>query len=80
MWMIKYKLLQVSTVVGSMILDGGLMCSALLHSVCDLKTAQMNVPYSQMQELCRFKMGHDAAKATKNSWCMKNEGKVITEQ
>ena len=41
------------TVVGSIFVVGGLTY-ALFHSVCDLKTEQMNVQCSQIQELMLY--------------------------
>ena len=46
---------------------GALTHSALLHSVCDLKAAQMNVQRGQIQEfiLYEFKLDHNSAEANK---------------
>ena len=38
-------------VVSSIVLVGVLTCCALLHFMCDLKTAQMNMQCSLIQEL-----------------------------
>ena len=54
---------------------GVLTCCALLYFVCDLKAVQLNVQLSLIQEfmLYEFKLGHNAAEATKNICCMKGE-------
>ena len=51
---------------------------ALLHSVCDLKAAQMSVQHSQNHEfiLYKFELGHNIMEATKNICCMKGEGAI----
>ena len=45
-WLKQFKRWKVPTVVGSIEVVGILTCCALLHLVCDLKTAQVNVQYS----------------------------------
>ena len=73
-WM---KYFKVPTVVGSIVVDGVLTGCTLLHSVCNLKASQMNVLHSLIQEiiLYEFKLGHNAAEATKNICCVtKGEG------
>ena len=68
----------VQAVVGSIMIIGALTCSALLHSVCDLKSAQMNGQYSLIQEpmFCEFELSHNSVEATKNIYCGKGEGTV----
>ena len=39
------QLVEESAVVGNIVVVGALTCCALLHSMCDLKVAQMNVLY-----------------------------------
>ena len=55
------------TVVGSIVVDGGLTC-ALLYSFCDLKASQQNVLCSLIWEvkLYRFEQGDNIAETTKN--------------
>ena len=50
----------------------------LLHSVCNLKTTQMNVQRSLIRELMlyEFDLGHNATEATKKNTCAKAEGVV----
>ena len=50
----------------------------MLYSVCNLKTAQINVQRSQIWELTlyEFEAGHNATKATKNIYCGKGDGVV----
>ncbi len=40
-----------------------LTCSALIHNVCDLKDAQMNIPRNRIQELMlnEFRLKHSTA-------------------
>ena len=54
------------------------LTQALLHSMCDLKIAQMNLKYSLIQELLpyEFKLGHNAAETTKNIYCVKGNQTV----
>ena len=51
---------------------------ALLHSVTDLKTAQMNMQRNLIWELTLygFELGYNSAEATKNTCCTKGEGAV----
>ena len=57
---------------------GVLTYYALLHSMCDLKPAQLNGQYSLIQELklYKYKQGHNGMEATKIICCMKSEGTV----
>ena len=55
-----------------MMLVGALTCYALLHSLYDLKAAQMNV---QLMHYV-FKLGLNAREANKNICCMKSEGAI----
>ena len=57
----------------SIVVVGVLTCYALLHPVCDLKTAQINMQRSSIQELMlyKFEMGHNTSEITK-----KDEGTV----
>ena len=73
----QFKLWMVPTMVGSIVL-GGVLTHALLHSICDLKAAQINVQCSLIQEflLYEFELGHNAVKAIKNICCAKVEGAV----
>ena len=47
----QFRLSYICTVVGHIMVGGALICCALLHSVCDLKAAQMNVQCSLIWEL-----------------------------
>ena len=51
----------------------GVLTYALLHSMCDLKTAQMNVNLIKEFMLYELELGHNAAEATKNICCVKDE-------
>ena len=64
--------------VGSIVVVGTLTCCALLHSLCDLKEAQMNIQHSLIQELMLyvFKLGDNVIEATKNICHTKEEGAV----
>ena len=55
---------------------GVLTCSALLHSICDLKTAQTDRQCSLIQKLRLYKseLGYNTMEATKNICCVKGEG------
>ena len=66
----------VQDAVGSIVVVGALTCCALLHSICDLKATQMNVPHSLIQKLMlyKFKLGQNTAETTKNICCAKCEG------
>ena len=69
---------ETGTMFVSVVVVGALTCCALLHLVCDLKAAQMNMQYSLIQELMlyKFKLGHNAMEATKNICCMQDESSV----
>ena len=56
----------------------GSIMVALLHSMCDLKGAQMNVQHRLTQELMlyKFELGQNTTEATKNICFMKSEGSV----
>ena len=64
--------------VGSIVVIGVLIHDPLLHSVCNLKAAQMSVQSYLILELicCEFELGHNAPEATKNICCVKGEGVV----
>ena len=47
------QLWKIPTVVGSIVVAGALMCCALLHSKCDLKTEQINMQHRLIQTLMR---------------------------
>ena len=68
----------VQTVVGSIVVVGAMTRCALLNSVFDLKTAQMNVPHRLTWELMlhKFELGHIVAEVTKNIYCTKDGGTV----
>ena len=58
---------EVSVVGGSIMVVGVLACHALLHFVCDLKLAQMNMQHSLIWELMfyKFKQRHNAMETTR---------------
>ena len=58
----------VPAVVGSIVAVGALTRCASLHSVSDLKAAQMNVERRLIREfrLHEFELGHNATEATIN--------------
>ena len=58
------KILYFITFNNSIAVVGALTPIALLHSVCDLKTARKNVQRKVM--LYEFELGHNAAERTKN--------------
>ena len=57
---------------------GALTRTALLHSMCDLKSVQMKVQHTLIRELTLYELelAHNAAEATKNICCVKGEGTV----
>ena len=63
----------VTALVGRIVVVGALTRCQSLHSVYDLKTAQMNV---QRHLICEFKLGHDTAETVKNICCAKGERSV----
>ena len=65
----------VQVMIDCIVVVGVLRCCALLHSVCDLKLAQMNEHCNLIQELILYK-GHNLSETTKNICCMKSEGTV----
>ena len=59
---------------GDIVVDGELTCCVLLHSVCDLKVAQMNMKCSLILELmlCKFKLvQHGMVEAAKKHFLYK---------
>lgn len=69
---------KVLVVLGSVVVAGVLICYPLIECVCDLKSTQINVEYSLIQELMfyKFKLSHNAMEATKLIHCVKGEGAV----
>ena len=63
----------VQAVEGNRCVVGVLICSALFHSVCDLKAAQLNKQHSWIRKflLCEFELSHNGAELTKNISCAK---------
>ena len=68
----------VQAVVGTIMIVGALMHYESLHSMCDLKAAQINVQCSLNWEfmLYKFEQSHNAVEATKNVCCAKSESTV----
>ena len=64
--------------VGSIVVVGVLTRRALLHTVCDLKAAQMNVQHNLIRKLMtyKFELGHDIEEASKNIRCAEGESAV----
>ena len=62
----------------SIVLVGALTHCVLLHSMCDLKAAQINVQRCLIWELMpyEFELVHNTVEATKNICCAKGEGAV----
>ena len=65
-------------VVGSIVEVSALTRCILLHSVCDLKVAQINVQHSLIQKLLLYELETDnyATEATKNICSAIGEGAV----
>ena len=78
MWLKLFKLWKVPAMVGSVVLVNALTHCALLHSVCDLKAAQMKVLSCLIQDfmLYEFRLDYKTAEATKNICCVKSDGTV----
>ena len=55
--------------IGSIVIFGALLHCALLHSVDDVKAAQMNMQHSLIQEymLYEIEQSYNAIEATKNT-------------
>ena len=62
--------------VGSIVVVGALTHCALLHSICDLKVALINVQHCLIWELLIYdlKLGHNVMEITKNISCVKGDG------
>ena len=62
-------------IAGSVVV-GALTLCALIHLMCDLKVAQMNIQNSLIQEfiLYKFELGHKTVEETKNICCVKGDG------
>ena len=82
MWLMQFKLWKVPTLVGSIMVVGVLTRSALLHSMCDLKTTQMNMHHSLIQELIyyKFKIALNALEAAKIIIVQNMKVQLITVQ
>ena len=59
-----------------MMVAGAQTCCALLHFVCDMKAAWINVQCLLIQELTlyEFELGHNTAETIKYICCVKVEG------
>ena len=70
---------EVPTVVGGIIIVGGLIPCALLHSVYDLKVAKRNMQYILIQKhmIYECELDHNATKESRNICCAK--GKVAVD-
>ena len=67
--------------VGSILIVGALTRCALIHSMCDSKTAQNNMQCNLIGKLAfhEFELGHYAVEAAKN-FVWKVKAQLITEQ
>ena len=74
MWPKQFKLGKVAAVVGSIVVVGVSTRYVLLHTMCDLKAAHMNVQSCLIRELVlyEFKLVHYTAERC----CAKGEGTV----
>ena len=72
----QFKLCYVPVVVGSVVVVGVLTRCALLHYVCNLKTAQITVQRGLILKLMLsgFELGYNALEAIKTIRCMKGTG------
>ena len=61
--------------VGNIVLVGVLTHCALLHSVYDLKAAQINMQCCLIWDLIlyKFELGHNTSQASKNICCIKSD-------
>ena len=68
----------IPAVVGSMGVVGVQTRRALLHPMCDLKAAQVNVQHSLIREIMHYKLrfSRNTAKVTKSICCAKGEATV----
>ena len=76
-WPKQFKLWQLPTVVGSIVLLGVLTHCILLHSMCDLKPAQMNVQLSNSET---YALQVRIEGATKTFVVQKVKAELITKQ
>ena len=69
-------------IVNRIVVIGALIYCALLHSICDLKAAHMNIQHSLIYALMfyEFQLGHNATEAAKNICCIKFKVQLITVQ
>ena len=68
-WPKQFKQWKVPTVVGSIVVVGVLTCCALLYSLCNMQTKQMNMQSSLIyDECCRNKQKHLLCKRWRCSW------------
>ena len=73
-----FKPWKVPAVVSSMVVVGVLTHCAILNSVCDLKTAQMNMQRGIIRKLMayEFKLSHSVMEATRNISYAKSESAI----
>ena len=71
MWPKWFKPWKIPTLVGSIMIVAALTHCELLHSVCDLKTTQMNMQHNLIWELMLYKLKlvHNVMEAAKNICC-----------
>ena len=74
MWHVYHETKAVQAVVGNIVVVGTLTCYVLLYSVCDLKAAWINMPYSLIQELIlyEFNLSHDAVEENQKTFMVQN--------
>ena len=77
-WPMHFKSSNILVMVGSIVVVGALTRCALLHCVCDLKAAQINVGYSLIRELILYEieLSNKVAEATKKICWAKGERTV----
>ena len=77
-WQKQFKIWKVPTLVDSIMVVSLQTHCALLHSMCVLMTAQVNVQHNQISELILndFKPGHNTVETSKNVCFTKGEGAV----
>ena len=73
----QFKSWEAATVVGSIKVVGTLTCCVLLHSVYDLKAAQMNVLHSLIRELILYEFKQDYTTTEAATFVMQKEKAML---
>ena len=73
LWTNQLKPWSIPAVVDSIMVVGALTRCTSIHTMCELKSVQMNVKRCPIRKLApyKFKLDHNAAKVTKNICCAK---------